>query len=69
MRFDADERVLLDAIAAYQLEHHGLKLTYTDVCRVALKHLRPPESELGETAASWRRAYKRVFNKTVQVDQ
>lgn len=67
IRFDEDERVLLEAIAAHFLAEHGLRMSHTDVVRAALRSFVAP-SNLGETAGAWRRAHKRVFTRTTETD-
>lgn len=60
IRFTADELELIEAAAEALTISRGVPHSRTDVVKVAMKRLKPPD-DLGPHLARWRRAYAVVF--------
>lgn len=64
IRLSEDERELLDAYKAYLVFKTGVNVNRTGAMKMLMRRAKPPETEHGEAAVRYRRAYVRVFGET-----
>lgn len=63
IRLNADERELLEAMAAYHAAKHGVRLNRSGMVKTMMRKFKPPSDEPGAEASRWRRAYDVVFGR------
>ena len=63
IRLSEDERELLDAFAGYLHHKSGINVNRTGAIKNMMRRQKPPETEAGEAAVRFRRAYIRVFGE------